>query len=110
MPTVRTRPPQRAPQRTCVACRESGDKRGLVRLVRAADGHVQHDPTGRLPGRGAYLCHQPECWERALGKGDALARALRAAITAEDRATLLTHAPAIPASPSGDGGGRRDHE
>ena len=97
MPTVRTRPPH-APQRTCVACRESGEKRGLTRLVRSADGSVRHDPTGRLPGRGAYLCNQPACWERALGKGDALARALRASITSADRATLLTHAPAATAS------------
>ena len=102
MPTVRTRP-TRAPQRTCVACRESGEKRGLTRLVRAADGSVQHDPTGRLPGRGAYVCSQPMCWERALGKGDALARALRASITSADRATLLTHAPAAPDSPPASG-------
>lgn len=107
MSAVRTHPP-RAPQRTCVACRESGEKRGLTRLVRAADGTVRHDPTGRLPGRGAYLCSQPACWERALGKGDALARALRASITPADRATLLTHAPATPVS-SEASGQERDH-
>jgi predicted RNA-binding protein YlxR (DUF448 family) len=102
VPTVRTRP-ARAPQRTCVACRESGEKRGLTRLVRSADGSVRYDPTGRLPGRGAYVCSQPACWERALGKGDGLARALRASITATDRATLLTHAPAASPSTEADG-------
>ena len=107
MPTVRTRPAH-APQRTCVACRESGEKRGLTRLVRSADGSVLHDPTGRLPGRGAYVCNQPACWERALGKGDALARALRATITSADRATLLTHAPATPDSRPA-GGEEGDH-
>jgi predicted RNA-binding protein YlxR (DUF448 family) len=106
VPTVRTR----IPQRTCVACRESGEKRSLTRLVRSADGRVLHDPTGRLPGRGAYLCDQPACWERALGKGDALARSLRTAVTPEDRVTLLTHAPApVVSAASGDGAGR-DHE
>ena len=81
------------PQRTCIACREPGDKRGLTRLVRLADGHVLLDATGRLPGRGAYLCARRDCWERALTRGEILARALRTTVTAEDRATLLTHAP-----------------
>ena len=82
------------PQRTCVACRATDAKRSLTRLVRSADGRVQHDPTGRLPGRGAYLCDDRACWERALGKGDALSRALRTTMTTDDRATLLSHAPA----------------
>lgn len=83
------------PQRTCVACRATDAKRSLTRLVRSADGRVQHDPTGRLPGRGAYLCDDRACWERALGKsGGALAHALRTTITEDDRATLLSHAPA----------------
>ncbi len=89
MPPVRTR----QPQRTCIACRESGDKRSLTRVVRAADGHVRLDPAGRSPGRGAYLCERPQCWERALGRGDALARALRTTVTPEDRVALLEHAP-----------------
>ncbi len=88
---VRTR---HQPQRTCIACRAPGDKRGLTRLVRAADGHVVLDATGRLAGRGAYLCVQTECWELALGRADGLARALRTTVTAEDRAALLTHTPA----------------
>ncbi|MSQ31582.1 MAG: DUF448 domain-containing protein, partial [Dehalococcoidia bacterium] len=44
------------PQRTCVACRRTGDQRTFVRLVRAADGAVQVDEAGKAPGRGAYLC------------------------------------------------------
>jgi predicted RNA-binding protein YlxR (DUF448 family) len=84
---------RKQPQRTCVSCRETGDKRGLTRLVRTADGHVQLDVTGRLPGRGAYLCARPACWQRAIGRGDVLGRALRTTVTAEDREALLTHAP-----------------
>ena len=89
-------PTRRQPQRTCIACRETGDKRALTRLVRTADGHVQLDPTGRLPGRGAYLCTQPACWQRALTRGDALARALRTTVSASDREALLAHAPQEP--------------
>jgi len=51
--------------RTCVACRESSDKRGFVRIVRTPDGHVVVDPTGKANGRGAYLCARPECFETA---------------------------------------------
>jgi hypothetical protein len=64
------------PQRTCIACRQTGDKRGLVRLVRTADGRADIDPTGKRNGRGAYLCHRPACWRTAL-KRSVLERALR---------------------------------
>lgn len=64
------------PQRTCIACRETDAKRGLLRIVRDAEGRVSLDPTGKRAGRGAYLCHRPTCWEQALKRG-ALTRALR---------------------------------
>ncbi|MDP6606575.1 MAG: YlxR family protein [Dehalococcoidia bacterium] len=64
------------PQRTCVACRRSRDRRDLVRLVRTAEGEIDVDERGREPGRGAYLCAERECWDRALS-GAALANALR---------------------------------
>ncbi len=56
-----------------------------MRIVRTGDG-VRIDPTGKLAGRGAYLHDQRECWVRGL-KG-ALAHALKAELTAEDRARL----------------------
>ncbi|NJK82374.1 MAG: YlxR family protein [Chloroflexaceae bacterium] len=69
--------PRRVPQRTCVACRSSDAKRVLIRLVRAtADGRVVIDTTGKQAGRGAYLCHNPECWNTALQRRS-LERALR---------------------------------
>ncbi len=64
------------PQRTCVACRRQFDKRQLTRLVRTADEGVVIDPTGKRSGRGAYLCDQSECWEKALGKARLLNQAL----------------------------------
>src|SRR6187455_1859521 len=80
--------PKHIPQRMCIACRRSDTKRELTRLVRDAEGHVTIDPTGKRAGRGAYLCHDPACWEQAL-KRRGLERALRIeGILAEDRAAL----------------------
>lgn len=79
--------PKHVPQRTCVACRQVRDKRDLARIVRALDGQVEYDPTGKRPGRGAYLCRQRACWELALKK-KILEHALQTTICAENRAIL----------------------
>ncbi len=60
---------------------------------------MQLDRTGRAAGRGAYLCDQPQCWERALGRADVLGRALKATLSAEDRAAILDEAPADDLTP-----------
>jgi predicted RNA-binding protein YlxR (DUF448 family) len=80
------------PQRSCVICGEKRDKRSLVRIVRSAEGHLQLDPTGKLEGRGAYLCEKVSCWERAVS-GQALNRALRMTLTDEDRKRLQQARP-----------------
>ena len=64
------------PARTCVACRQEAGKSALVRFTRNAEGVVVEDPTGRSPGRGAYLHDDPECRALALKKRS-LERALR---------------------------------
>jgi len=74
------------PQRTCIVCRATGAKRTLTRLVRTAEG-VQVDPSGKLNGRGAYLCSQVACWQKAVGS-DVLEKALRTTLTAGDRQRL----------------------
>jgi len=80
--------PKHVPLRTCVACRRTDAKRGLFRLVRNAEGRVAVDSIGKRAGRGAYLCHDPACWEQAL-KRRGLERALRIEIIQpEDRAAL----------------------
>jgi len=66
-----------APQRTCVVCRVSTDKRTLHRIVRAPDGVIRYDPTGSAVGRGAYLCGDPACTALAV-KRRSLQRALKA--------------------------------
>lgn len=88
--------PRHVPQRTCVACRTTGAKRGLVRVVRSAEGTVEVDETGKKPGRGAYLCRTRECWDKAL-KGKVLEYALKTAITAEDKTALQAYAATLEA-------------
>lgn len=93
---VSKKPVQRVkhvPQRTCVGCREVLPKRKMIRLVRTTDG-VRVDPTGKLAGRGAYLHDRRECWERAL-KG-ALAHALKATLTMNDRTQLEEYMSSLP--------------
>ena len=84
--------PRHVPQRTCVACRQGSAKRELVRIVRATTGDVRIDPTGKLSGRGAYLCHTPACWQNALTRG-VLMRALKIeALPPDDLQTLNEYA------------------
>lgn len=86
--------PKHVPQRMCVTCRQHDAKRGLTRIVRAPDGTVEIDPTGRRNGRGAYLCHQATCWEKALSSG-LLGRALKTDIDAETVDLLRRHAATL---------------
>ncbi len=78
------------PQRTCVSCGSTTAKRELIRLVRTPSGAVEPDPSGKRPGRGAYLCHNPECWERATKKGR-LENALRTKLSGEAREALIQY-------------------
>lgn len=87
--------PKHIPQRTCVACRSTGPKRGLVRVVRLPDGLVAVDETGKKSGRGAYLCATRACWDKAL-KGKILEYALKTAVSQEDKTALQAYAAQIP--------------
>ncbi len=53
--------PKHTPIRTCVACRATDEKRDLLRIARQPDGSLRYDPTGKLSGRGAYLCARTTC-------------------------------------------------
>ncbi len=70
------------PERTCVGCGAVQGKRELLRLVRSADGTVSLDPSGKKNGRGAYVHHDPVCFQRAV-KGR-LAGCLRVTLSADD--------------------------
>jgi predicted RNA-binding protein YlxR (DUF448 family) len=91
MNAVKARPrPKHVPQRTCVSCGSATAKRELIRLVRTPRGAVEPDPTGKEAGRGAYLCHSLQCWERAVNKGR-LENALRTRLPNEVREALLRY-------------------
>lgn len=83
--------PKHIPIRTCVACRTSGDKRGLLRVVRSPEGVVAHDATGKANGRGAYVCANAACIEQAR-KRKSFARGLKAELPPEAWEALLAAA------------------
>ncbi|MBI1802577.1 MAG: YlxR family protein [Chloroflexi bacterium] len=85
--SLKTRP---QPQRTCVVCRQTSDKRGLVRIVRTPQHGVQIDERGKVPGRGAYLCHQASCWHQALD-GSILAQALNTMLSPEEQQQITNY-------------------
>jgi len=81
------------PQRMCVACRQSQDKKSLIRLVRTPEGVVV-DPTGKLAGRGAYLHADPVCWEKGVKKH--LEKALNTALSDTDQEELIKYQDSFP--------------
>ena len=74
--------PKKIPLRQCVGCREMKPKKELIRVVRSPDGEVSLDFKGKKPGRGAYVCPDPECLKRAR-KARALERAFSAPLPPE---------------------------
>ena len=89
--------PKHVPQRTCVGCRRTWAKRDFVRVVRTSEGRVEVDPSGKKPGRGAYLCRDSGCWEAAMKK-TRLDSALRTKVSPEDRQALLEFAATLAAA------------
>ena len=73
---------KKIPQRQCMGCRERKAKRELIRVVRTTEGNVCLDFSGKLNGRGAYLCQNPECLQKAQ-KSKALERSLEVPIPDE---------------------------
>ena len=91
-------PLKHIPQRTCIACRKTGVKQELVRLVNMPGAEVEVDPTGKKSGRGAYLCPSRSCWDNALKTGR-LAQALRTGISPDNKAKLLNYTAAFDNKP-----------
>ena len=67
------------PQRQCMGCRERKPKRDMIRVVRGTDGTVSLDFSGKLNGRGAYICPDPQCLQKAC-KAKSLERSLEVPI------------------------------
>jgi len=70
---------KKQPLRVCLGCRESKDKRKLVRVVRTPEGEVEIDFTGKRSGRGAYICPAVDCLKQAV-KNKGLEKSLRRSI------------------------------
>ena len=52
---------KKIPMRTCIACREEKPKKEMLHIVRNAAGEIRLDLSGKLPGRGAYICNNAAC-------------------------------------------------
>ena len=66
---------KKIPQRQCMGCRERKAKREMIRIVRGTDGNVSLDFGGKMNGRGAYICPNPDCLAKAI-RSKALDRSL----------------------------------
>ncbi len=73
---------KKIPQRQCMGCRERKAKRDMIRVVRCTDGQVRLDFSGKLNGRGAYICPKDECLKKAQ-KTRSLERSLEVPIPEE---------------------------
>lgn len=73
---------KKIPLRRCLGCYESKPKMELCRVVRKTDGEICIDKTGKINGRGAYICHNIECLEKAI-KGKKLEKEFETSISSE---------------------------
>ena len=73
---------KKIPQRQCMGCRERKQKRELLRVVRTTEGTAVLDFSGKLNGRGAYVCPNPACLKKAQ-RSRALERCLEIEIPQE---------------------------
>ncbi len=73
---------KKIPQRQCMGCRERKNKRDMIRVVRCTDGTVRLDFGGKMSGRGAYVCPDPECLKKAI-RAKSLERSLEVTIPEE---------------------------
>lgn len=79
--------PKKVPMRMCTGCGQMRPKKELIRVVRSTEGEISLDVTGKKPGRGAYLCKNPDCLKKAR-KARRLERAFSSAIPEEVFARL----------------------
>ena len=79
---------RKIPMRKCTGCQQVKEKRQLLRVVREPEGQVSIDRTGRKSGRGAYLCEDITCLEKAI-KTRALERSLETEISPEVYENLI---------------------
>lgn len=79
---------RKLPQRKCLGCNTVKSKQELVRIVRSPEGEVLLDRSGKRPGRGAYVCPNEACIEKAI-TGKSLEKSLGVAISDQVKKSLL---------------------
>lgn len=57
---------KKLPNRTCIGCGIQKNKKDLIRIVKNQKGEINIDRTGKMPGRGAYICDDIKCLENAI--------------------------------------------
>ena len=57
---------KKIPERTCIGCNSKKSKKELIHIVKDKEGNIQIDRTGKLPGRGAYICDDVSCLDKAI--------------------------------------------
>lgn len=73
---------KKTPMRKCIGCNEMKDKKELIRIVRSSEGAMSVDASGKMSGRGAYICNCKECFDTAY-KAKRLERAFKTRIPDE---------------------------
>lgn len=74
---------KKIPERMCVSCRQMKPKNDLIRIVNTPDGVIV-DKTGKVNGRGVYICSCKDCIAKALkNKGFAKANGFSLAEVAD---------------------------
>lgn len=73
---------KKIPQRQCIGCGEMKNKKDMIRILKTAEGDIILDATGKKNGRGAYLCFDRECMEKAI-RGRGLERSFKMPVSGE---------------------------
>ena len=79
---------KKIPMRQCVGCNEMKSKKEMLRILKTPEDEIVLDDTGKKNGRGAYICRNKECLEKAH-KQKGLERSFKKAISAEIYDNLL---------------------
>lgn len=73
---------KKIPMRQCVGCGEMKGKKEMMRVLKTTEGPIVLDVTGKMNGRGAYLCKQADCLKKAR-KNKGLERSFKMSIPDE---------------------------
>lgn len=85
---------KKVPLRKCTGCQEMKNKKDMIRILRTAESEIILDTTGRMNGRGAYVCRSMSCFEKAV-KNRGLERSLKVKVPEETYESLKKEIEAI---------------